>query len=161
MIPDKSVTSLKKGNWFIYNEGSNTIQIWSSNFNGKEIVYLNGILVSEIRSMKLKTVHAFKDKNGVDYEVNFITENLLKGILRCQVIKDTEVVKIFKTKYKRGKNFTFKRFFLLILAAIIYAVFESVNNFPDFVFLIFMSLVLVIHFFTRDHGEILLEENTE
>lgn len=158
MIPDKSETSIKNGNWFIYKDGQNVIQIWGSNLNGKEKVFLNNELVSEQRSMKMQSSHNFKDKNGQNYEVMFHTQSLLKGSLECIIKKEDVVLKIFKTKYIRGKNFTLKRFVILILASAIYVFLMAEYNLPNFTFFIFLILVLIIHFKTRDKGEILIEE---
>jgi hypothetical protein len=158
MIPNKSEASLKKGNWFIYNDGMNAIQVWGSNLNGKEKIYLNNELVSEQRSVKMQSSHNFKDNDGQHYEVKFKTESLLKGALECTIKKEDTVLKVFKTRYIKGKNFTLKRFLILILASAIFGFTIATYKLPDFTLIIFLLLVLIIHFKTRDNGEIIIEE---
>ena len=70
-IPKKSQANLKSGNWLIFNDDENTIQIWTSNLTGMEKVYLNSELISEKRNLKLKESHVFADKNG-DVEKLFV-----------------------------------------------------------------------------------------
>lgn len=158
MIPDKSEASIKKGNWFIYNDGINTIQVWGSNLNGKEKVFLNNELVSEQRSIKMQSGHNFTDKNGQNYEVKFETENLLKGSLKCILKRDDTILRTFKTKYIIGKNFTLKRFLVIILASAIFGVLKIIYTLSDLTFTIFLVTVLVIHFATRNKGGIIIEE---
>jgi len=158
MTPNKSEASIKKGNWFIHNDGMNIIQVWGSNLNGKEKVFLNNDLVSEQRSVKMQSSHNFKDKNGQSYEVKFETESLLKGCLTCIIKKDDTILRTFKTKYIKGKNFTLKRFLILILASAIFGILKSVYALSDLTFTIFLVAVLITHFITRDSGEIIIEE---
>ena len=158
MIPKKSEASLKNGNWFIHNDGTNIIQVWGSNLNGKEKVYLNNELVSEQRSVKMQSSHNFKDNGGQNYQVRFKTESLLKGSLECTIEKEGTVLKIYKTKYIKGKNFTLKRFLILIVASAIFGFTMANYKLPDFSFIIFLLIVLIIHFKTRDNGEIIIEE---
>jgi len=158
MIPDKSEASIKNGNWFIHNDEMNTIQIWGSNINGKEKVFLNNELVSEQRSMKMQNSHNFQDENGQRYEVKFVTENMWKGILKCTIKKEDTVLKVFKTKYINGKNFTLKNFLILIVTSALWGFVMATYNLSFSTVIIFLLFVLIIYFKTRDNGEILIEE---
>ena len=158
MIPAKSTTSIKEGNWYIYHDGGNVIQVWSSNLSGKEKVYLNNELVSEKRSMKMQSMHHFTDKDGQDYEVRFITQSLLKGLLDCEIRKEDQLLKIFKTRYVRGRNFTLKRFLILMLISILFGWIKAVYQFPDFTIIIVILLVMILHLMTREKGEMVIED---
>jgi hypothetical protein len=46
-LPEKSEASTSSGIWFVWNDGNNTIRVWSSAINGKEKIYLNDKLISE------------------------------------------------------------------------------------------------------------------
>ena len=122
MIPIESEASFKKGSWFIHNDGINTIQIWSSNLNGKEKVFLNNELVSEQRSLKMQNSHKFKDKNGHNYEVEFKVINLFKGVLNCSIKKDGLVIKVFKTRFVIGLKNILKYLLILFLASFIFSI---------------------------------------
>lgn len=157
MIPDQSQASIKGGNWFIYKDGENIIQVWGSNLNGKEKVFLNHQLVSEQRSMKMQSLHNFKDESGQNYEVQFISENLLKGGLTCVIKKENVALKTFKTKYIKGKNLSLKRFLILIAVSAVFGLVMSKYELPDFTLIIFVVFALIVHFKTRDGGKILIE----
>jgi hypothetical protein len=158
MIPNKSEASLKNGNWFIHNDGVNIIQVWGSNLNGKEKVYINSELVSEQRSIKMQSGHQFTDKNGNNYEVIFETESLLKGRLKCVLKNNDTILRTFKTEYLKGKNFTLKRFLPIILVSALFGVLKSIYNLSDLTFILFLIMVLVVHFVTRNKGEIIIKE---
>lgn len=158
MIPEKSQASILEGMWFIYEDGTNIIKIWSSSINGKEKVFLNNELVSDQRSFKMKSDHFFKDNNGIDYKVSFITTSIMKGKLECVIFRNIEKVKTFKLKYVQGKNYYLKRFFILVLVTIIFAIVKIQLNLPEISFFIFLTIVLVVHFRTRDNGDLVIEE---
>lgn len=158
MIPEKSEASIKKGNWFIHKDGDNTIQVWSSNVHGKEKVFLNNNLVSEHRSIKMKSAHQFQSADGANYEVRFRMESLSNGSLECVMERDGTRIKTFKTKYIKGKNFSLKRAFVLLLACIGYSTLGLMFDIPDFFSVVFVAILMLAHFLTRDHGEFLIEE---
>jgi len=158
MIPNKSEASLKNGIWFIHSDNDNVVQIWGSNLNGKEKVYLNNELVSEQRNLKKLNSHIFKDRSGQEYEVKLEMESLMKGSLKCQILKDETTLAVFKTQYIKGKNFTFKKLLILVLVSFIFGVFASIYKLSNLYFIIFLILVLLIQFITRDHGEILVHQ---
>ena len=126
--------------------------------NGKEKVFLNNELVSEHRSIKMQSGHEFTDKNGQNYEVKFETESLLQGTLKCVLKRDNNILRTFKTEYIKGKNLTLKRFLIIMLASAIFGVLKSLYSFSDFTFIMFIVAILVIHFATRNKGEIKIEE---
>jgi len=82
MLPNTSQASPTKGIWFVHNDGINTIRFFGSTI-GKEKIFLNEELVSEHRSMKLKSAHKFEDKNGNTYDIKISTTSLLKGEMEC------------------------------------------------------------------------------
>ena len=158
MIPDKSEGSIKKGIWFIYNDGINTIQIWGSSLNGKEKIFLNNELFYEQRNLTKKSTYNFKDKNGISYEVNTEMPSLLKAVLEVQIIRDGDLIKTFKAELIKGKNITVIRFFIGIVSAVVFGLLQSRYHFPDWVFFVFLAVILIVHLITRDHGKIVIEE---
>ena len=108
ILADKSQTSLTKGIWFVHNDGINTIKVFGSN-TGKEKIYFNEELVSEERNINLKSEHRFQDKHENSYDVKFLTTNLIKGEMDCLIHRNDELIKTFKTSFRKGKNFTIKR----------------------------------------------------
>jgi len=161
VIPNRSEASFKNGNWFIHNDEINIIQIWGSNFNGKEKIYLNNELVSEQRSLKMQNSHNFKANNGQNYEVTFKTKSRLWGGLECTIKKEGTVLKVFNARYIVGKNYTLKRLLILITASAVFGFTMATYKLPDFTFIIFLLLVLIVHIKTRDNGEIIIEEEEQ
>lgn len=158
IIPNENQADLKNGNWFILSDGENRIQIWSSNMNGMEKVYLNDKLVSEIRNLKTKSAHNFKDNSGVSYEVAFQTKHILKSAHSCTVKKDGTVLKTFNIKYFLGKRFTPKRVIILVVVSVLFGILKTSYNLSNTVFAIFLFAVMIVHFITQDKGKFVIEE---
>jgi hypothetical protein len=158
MIPDKSEGSIRKGNWFVFQDGTNAIQIWGSNLNGQEKVFLNNVLVSQQRSLKKKSKHDFKDSDGVHYEVRFDVPNLLKGAIECQIKREGMLIKTFNVTYVKGKNVTWQRISIMILSLVLVGILQRRYHFSDLVFFILAMIPFIIHMFTRDPGKIIMHE---
>lgn len=88
-IPKCSTASLINGNWFIYNDGSNEIQIWHSNISGKEKVFVNNQLLSEKRPFAFRSEHIIKYYN-INYVIKF--ETGIESFLKCVLIRDNEIL---------------------------------------------------------------------
>ncbi|HSY61702.1 MAG TPA: hypothetical protein VK796_07485 [Cytophaga sp.] len=158
MAPDKSEGNVRKGNWFVFQDGTNVIQIWGSNLNGKEKVFLNNVLVSQQRSLKKKSKHDFKDSNGMNYEVSFDVPNLLKGAIECQIKREGIPIKTFKATYAKGKNVTWQRISIMIISLVLVSILQRIYHFSDLVFFILAMTPFIIHMFTRDPGKIIMHE---
>jgi Ca2+-dependent lipid-binding protein len=158
MIPNKSEASVKNGNWFIYQDGGNLIQIWGSNVTGKEKVYLNNELVSERTSIKMQSEHQFTDQQGQNYEVKFEMESLLKGRLKCVIKRDETILRSFRVDYGKGKNFSLTQFSLLILGSAIIGFLIGTFDFSNLTLFLFIGTLIFFYFATRKKGEIEIVE---
>lgn len=158
MLPDTSQGSPTKGIWFVHNDGVNTIRVFISAIC-KEKVFFNEDLVSEHRNIKLKSTHEFQDKNDTTYKVELAATNLRKGEMECLIYRNKELIKTFKASPQMGKNFTIKRFSILIIASVAFAIISSKLELPDFVFYIFLFLIILASFLTRDPGKISIVED--
>lgn len=158
MLPDKSEGSVKNGIWFVHEDGSNLIHVWGSTMSGKEKVFLNNQIVSEGRTVKMKSGHIFQDENGANYEVKIETVNLAKGSLMCSLVKNDELIKTFKSTIVRGKGLNMKTLVAIILASTIFAVLASIFDFSNLEFGLFSVLIVVIVFLTRAPIEFVIEE---
>ena len=160
MIPENSQANLKEGNWLIHNDGINVMQVWGSNFNGKEKVFLNNELVSEGRNrIKKQSLHHFQDKNGDQYEVKFETTSISKGVMECTIKKENKILKVFKTTYVKGKSSVFRILIPLLAGAIV--IYSSTIDLPlGVILMLYIGLIalFIYHFKTRDPGEIVIEE---
>lgn len=158
MIPHESEASYKNGNWFIYNDGNNVIQIWNSYWNGKEKVFINNKLVSEHRSTKMLNVHQFRDHNGDNYEVIFETKSMVRISLICTLKRNDSVLRTFKTEYLRNNNFEIKRLIPIIIASAIFGVLKRLYDLSNLTFALFVVAMLVFYFSTKDNGKIIITE---
>ena len=157
MLPNVSQASITKGIWLVHNDGINTIHFFGSN-TGKEKVFLNEALVSEKRSLKLNNHHEFQDANGSTYEIKCATTNLMKGEMTYAIYKNTEVIKNFELRFERGNNINFKRLLILVILSVAYAIISHELKLPDFMFFIFVGVMLTVHFMTRKSTEIIIKE---
>jgi hypothetical protein len=80
-----------KGMTFRFEEANNTIQVWYSNWSGKEVITVNGQVVSTRRQFGLNSTHPFQI-GGDAYSVNMRTTRRLKGPLVCTLSKGSEPI---------------------------------------------------------------------
>ena len=160
MIPENTQANLKEGNWFIHKDGINVIQVWGSNFNGKEKVFLNNEIVSERRNrIKKQSAHHFQDENGDQYEVKFETTSISEGVMECTIKKENKILKVFKTTYVKGKNSVFRIFIPILAGGLL--VYTTTQDIPLILILLLYTgfiTLLLYQFKTRDPGEIVIEE---
>lgn len=109
---DHTIYHPTKGNWFVYLDGPDQIQIWSSNWTGKEEVYINGKLVSKLRSLRKKTEHNFKSQSGNDYHILFIT-GFNKKQVKCIISKNGQEVRQFIIKSNPEKKKLLTNYFII------------------------------------------------
>lgn len=75
-----------KGTTFLFEEENRTIQVWYSNWTGKEVITVNGHVVSSRRQFGLNSTHPFQI-GGDAYSVNVRTASRVKGQLVCTLSK--------------------------------------------------------------------------
>lgn len=63
------------------------ITVWGSSWTGMEKVWIDNALVSEKRSLKFKTIHAFQ-LDGFNYELELSVIGFWKGEVSVSLIKD-------------------------------------------------------------------------
>ncbi|UKN00341.1 hypothetical protein K6119_11405 [Paracrocinitomix mangrovi] len=161
MFPTQSEASIKKGTWFVIHDNSNTIHVWGSNTNGKEKVYLNEKLVSEKRNLGKKSEHSFEDDQGNNYHVLIYTDSYTRGSLVCEVSKNEELIKSFKTKFAIGKLFKSKAFYSLIIISALFGVIMGIFELPSYALFIFMACIFPLYIKMRSPGDISIIEDPE
>ncbi len=78
---------IKEGFNFHFEVDDYKIHAWGSSKSGKEVVTVDGEIVSEKRSLGRHTIHSFI-LNNVRYEIEFNVKSLLTGEFHCSLIKD-------------------------------------------------------------------------
>lgn len=129
-LPNESVAD-RLSAWFVCPDGDKTIRAWGSFFTGKEIIYLDEHVVSELRNMKKDSVHTFVN-DGNTYKVQYHTVNQINGKLECRFYKNNFLLKASGMEFKKGisikpRPLSGKRGLLIILYAIIFAVLYFAN----------------------------------
>jgi len=112
-VTNESEISLLAGLKFNFYDDDREIIAYSSSFSGKEIIYLNGINISEQRSFKVRSIHQLKVQED-DYEVEFNVTSFLKSKIECTLIKNGVHVKTIKLQVA-----TIKQLMTFILAGFI------------------------------------------
>ncbi|MGB0895239.1 MAG: hypothetical protein ACPGUD_12595 [Parashewanella sp.] len=109
--------TLKNGYQFDFDVNGHQVSVWGSGWNGKEIIKVDGSVVSEMRSITRMSVHRFElDSNHYEVELNM--KSILNGELECTVIEngvhfETQVQRAMKKEVTK-KSF-FKDFFIWML----------------------------------------------
>ena len=83
----KNTDSLWGGLWFYFSDGDRSIIIHGANFSGRETIFIDGTKVSQKHSWRIATEHVF-NYQGDSFEVMFKTLNILKGLLKVDVVKN-------------------------------------------------------------------------
>ncbi len=112
--------TLRKGYRFYFTDNDDSIVAYGSALSGKEIVYLNGQVVSEIRSIRRSSEHHFS-QNGINYRLRFTMTDLIRGTLECELYRDDELVSRQRQSWmdlaSDSKGFTKAILFLLLCFA--------------------------------------------
>jgi hypothetical protein len=95
-IPPNSQVSVLKGFWFIFQDGDREIAAWASALTFREQVFINKQLLSEKRSLNIKSKHHLILEENV-YEIVFNISNFLTGKLNCSLIKDDVLLECITT----------------------------------------------------------------
>lgn len=93
--PDKNVV------FFKYEDEDISLVACGSRRSGKEWVTANGDVVSEKRNMRRNSIHSFEYGDHA-YVVKYSVQSILKGVLRCEISKDKNVVKKYEATYLLG-----------------------------------------------------------
>ena len=101
-IPVTSQFSYPNGLWLIFRDGNREIAAHSSVL-GKDIIFVNGELMSQKRTFRKMSKHQFIfDENN--YEVVYFVSKISTGEMECSLIKDGICIGKFKTHYSRGNS---------------------------------------------------------
>lgn len=140
MKTNKSEGIIKDGISFIFEDEGNKICIWGSTLNGKEKVYLNDTIISEKQNFKLKgSSHKFIDSEGNEFEVEFEIKSILKGEIKCTVLKNASKIKTFMAKYNQPKYLKFN-----IKSLAIFALSGVILGFLDLPEKLFIPIIIAV-----------------
>jgi hypothetical protein len=94
-IPDYSSVSAIKGYWFVFIDNDQKIALHASAFTGQERIFVGGELVSQKRSLGLKSNHQFRQGND-SYELILHVKKILNLEIDCHLIKNEAKIGAFK-----------------------------------------------------------------
>jgi len=140
-IPKTNSVSLISGIKFIFHEGGNEIGVVGSALSGKELVYVNGKIVSEKRSMNKSSTHQFRiDKD--EYEIHFNVPEIMKGKVECSLTANGIVKKRYRTSQSR--KFASSTFYIFVLIGAVFGFLLYAQKLPlwtiaPFILLAFIS----------------------
>jgi len=84
-LPTISKADFTNGIWMVFNGERHIVKVWMSLMNGKEIIYVNDVMVSQRRNItSFNTVDSF-DHNGDHFDVEIDTESLSPYKINCSV----------------------------------------------------------------------------
>ncbi len=145
-FPVENQGSFRKGIHFVFEDSGNTILVWGSCFSGKEIVYLNGKSVAEIRRLKMNAEHRFEDEAGNRYTVKIITTNALKGIIECRLFKNETQIGGYECRYKYGSILNRKFLSLLFGGSVLIGIAGGLDLLNVSMMGVCLGLLLILNF---------------
>lgn len=145
-----------KGTWFVYQKDETTIHIQLKN-NGMQYVYVNGELVNEILSLKLRTEQKFEHK-GKKYTVRTTPANRAMTSFVTELVENEVLLKIFTFTYRTE----IKRFIPFILGIIGCTVLMALLTLPTWSFYVMVAILVLLKIlvFNKDLFEITEKDNT-
>ncbi len=143
MIPSQTQADLKNGIWMIHQDGENVIQIWCSNWNGKEKVYLNGELKSDQRNLKSQNDVDFVDDSGQKYLVK-IEAQVRKRLIFCTILKDQKEIKSYKIKYYLGKKLVTQKLIAILVFGGTFGVIQAMYKLPKYSHWVFIAIFVAV-----------------
>jgi hypothetical protein len=113
-IPATSQIISGDGAWFIFRDEERVIAAHNS-ILAKETIFINGEIVSERRSVKMKSGHHFNFK-GNAYEIEFLVGKSFMEV-ECSLIKDGKCIERFKAfnRYQSELKAS-TRFWILVIS---------------------------------------------
>ncbi len=124
IVPELSNASTFLGFWFVFSNEEQKIALWASSITGKQCVYVDGELVSSVRSLLVQSRHTFS-VCGDEYEIEVAIEKLKRGVFRCTLKRNGFAVDAYVTEY-HGKTSAFAYFLLhLVIASFVFACFVN------------------------------------
>ncbi len=118
-----------KGFAFTFFIDENVIHAGSSLTNGIEVVYVNGKLITKIRSFSKRSIHSIQI-NDQSYQVVFSTTNMLKGHLTCSLKKNDLVCKSYEGRIRYFSKRKLLLFFVLMVAVFSIFALSVISNLP-------------------------------
>ncbi len=79
--------SLTEGYAYEFEVKGHKITAWGSAWNGREIIRVDDVVVSDLRSYKRVATHMF-NIDDIKYEIEFRMVNIIAGELYCTLIED-------------------------------------------------------------------------
>ncbi len=118
-IPTTSQHSLLNGMWFIFKDGNREIAAYSSSTSGRESVFINGELISDKKSLRLKSIHTFTFES-IDYNLVIVVHGLCMDKVQCSLAKNDVRIALIRMYFSNNSfesnNFLLTlMFFLMIL----------------------------------------------
>jgi len=149
-LPKQSTWHVLKGTWFVYKGTDVTVHIRLKN-NGMQNVYVNEELVSETRSLKLRTEQRFEHK-GKKYLVRIAPANKAMTSFETELLLEDKILRVFAISYRlEPKNFI--PFLLVIVGLTIPMVIMKLPTWT-FYLMVIISAALKILVFNKDLFEI-------
>ena len=111
--------SYRDGYYFSFQQNEHLIEVKASAKSGKERIFVDGKLVSEIRNWG--TSSCTEIKVGRDkYEVEVTMAKILSGEVHCTLIKDNTHVETQKLALKKRNQLTAKRMYFCTYHVLVY-----------------------------------------
>lgn len=137
-LPEKSTWHILRGTWFVYSNEGKTVHIQLKN-NGLQSIFVNDQLVSQKRSLKLRTEQEFQN-DGSKYLVRISPENVAMTSFSTELIIDNELKRVFHFSYRTD----FKRYLPFILVIVGLTIPLTIFKFPTWSYYVMLGVVVLL-----------------
>lgn len=156
-MPTTSQVRLGKGAWFVFPLGHSIVRAWGAGISGLERIYVDNAVVSEHRNMRNRiSTHQFSIA-GEPYTVTFKTQHYFTLWLECSLAKDGTPIKTFLAKQDHC-GCSPKRLFLSLIAGVSVGTAANYFQFPYWLTISLLAMIILIQQKTRKQNEIRIEE---
>lgn len=154
-LPNQSTWNFFKGTWFYYHHGDHTVHIFLKN-NGKQLIYYNGELAAEMRTLKLKSQQKVTVAN-LEIETRTYPNNLTLTKFTTELVLNGELKKIFTMEYKKN----WKVYLPMIIVVVLCTIPMVLLQFPNWAMIVVTLLIpfLKVLFFSKNMFEIEERDN--
>lgn len=132
--------SLKDGMRFTFSDEGKVIIYKVGSFSGKEIVTLNGEVVSEQKSYGKNSIHKFVHE-GKSYQIQLVANNIVKGDADCNFSVNDQLVTSYKLNYVKKQKHKTANLLVILLGGGLIGFAWSAELVPTWVLVIFLGLM--------------------
>ncbi|MBN7819784.1 hypothetical protein [Bowmanella yangjiangensis] len=131
--------SVKNGMNFTFFDEGKMIIFKGSSFTGREIVTLDGEVVSDQKSYRRNSIHNFEHA-GKNYQIQLVANSIVKGDIDCHFSVNDKIVTSYKLNYEKKKKNSVALFLVIFFGGGLIGFNWSAGHLPTWALVLFICL---------------------